>query len=215
MAIPPLLEKDKEMAKEISSKDMANTSLVGSFKASLLPVLEKEKALWVEMVGLMNEGELSVRGGKATIEAVNKESGALPTIAVSSVQYFQKASSVFVGVEGANQAPLKDLLNTTIQGVRKLGSKRFAELVEVATSFGKLAKIVADAPEKAKNSKPKVEGVEALIVALLEALEGEEFEGVLVNIEGAEALAKQLSACVKHSKQVRSENHPALISKAS
>ena len=166
------------MAKEISSKDMANTSLVGSFKASLLPVLEKEKGLWIQMVGLMNEGELSVRGGKATIEAVNKESGALPTIAVSSVQYFQKASSVFVGVEGANQVPLKDLLNTTIQGVRKLGSKRFVELVEVATSFGKLAKIVADAPEKEKNSKPKVEGVEALIVALLEALEGEEFEGV-------------------------------------
>jgi len=203
------------MGKEILSKDMANTSLVGSFKASLLPVLEKEKALWIEMVGLMNEGELSVRGGKATIEAVNKESGALPTIAVSSVQYFQKASAVFVGVEGASQAPLKDLLNTTIQGVRKLGSKRFAELVEASTSFGKLAKIVADAPEKAKNSKPKVEGVEALIVALLEALEGDEFEGVLVNIEGAEALAKQLSACVKHSKQVRSENHPALINKAS
>ena len=201
--------------KETLSKDMANTSLVGSFKASLLPVLEKEKGLWIQMVGLMNEGELSVRGGKATIEAVNKESGALPTIAVSSVQYFQKASSVFVGVEGANQAPLKDLLNTTIQGVRKLGSKRFVELVEVATSFGKLAKIVADAPEKEKNSKPKVEGVEALIVALLEALEGEEFEGVLVNIEGAEALAKQLGACVKHSKQVRSENHPALLNKAS
>ena len=201
--------------KETLSKDMANTSLVGSFKASLLPVLEKEKALWLEMVGLINEGELSVRGGKATIEAVNKESGALPTIAVSSVQYFQKASSVFVGVEGANQAPLKDLLNTTVQGVRKLGSKRFVELVEVATSFGKLAKIVADAPEKPKNSKPKVEGVEALIVALLEALEGEEFEGVLVNIEGAEALAKQLGACVKHSKQVRSENHPALLSKVS
>ena len=201
--------------KETLSKDMANTSLVGSFKASLLPVLEKEKGLWIQMVGLMNEGELSVRGGKATIEAVNKESGALPTIAVSSVQYFQKASSVFVGVEGANQVPLKDLLNTTIQGVRKLGSKRFVELVEVATSFGKLAKIVADAPEKEKNSKPKVEGVEALIVALLEALEGEEFEGVLVNIEGAEALAKQLGACVKHSKQVRSENHPALINKAS
>ena len=201
--------------KETLSKDMANTSLVGSFKASLLPVLEKEKGLWLEMVGLMNEGELSVRGGKATIEAVNKETGALPTIAVSSVQYFQKASSVFVGVEGANQVPLKDLLNTTIQGVRKLGSKRFVELVEVATSFGKLAKIVADAPEKEKNSKPKVEGVEALIVALLEALEGEEFEGVLVNIEGAEALAKQLGACVKHSKQVRSENHPALLNKAS
>ncbi len=199
------------MAKAITSKDMANTSLVSSFKASLLPVLEKEKALWVEMVGLMNEGQLSVRGGKETINAVNKESGALPTIAVSSVQYFQKASAVFVGVEGANQAPLKDLLNTTIQGVRKLGSKRFAELVEASSSFGKLAKIVSDAPEKPKNSKPKIEGVEALIVALNEALEADDFEGVLVNIEGAEALAKQLSACVKHSKMVRSENHPALV----
>jgi hypothetical protein len=203
------------MTKEISSKDMANTSLVGSFKASILPVLEKEKALWIQMVGLINEGELSVRGGKATIEAVNKETGALPTIAVSSVQYFQKASAVFVGVEGANQVPLKELLNTTVQGVRKLGSKRFVELVAVVTSFGKLAKVVADAPEKAKNSKPKVKGVEALIVALLEALEADEFEGVLVNIEGAEALVKQLSACVKHSKQVRSENHPALLNKAS
>ena len=197
--------------KEVSSKDMANTSLVGSFKASILPVLEKEKALWIQMVGLINEGELSVRGGKATIEAVNKETGALPTIAVSSVQYFQKASAVFDKVEGAKQVPLKELLNTTVQGVRKLGSKRFVDLVAVATSFGKLAKIVADAPEKEKNSKPKVEGVEALIVALLEALEADEFEGVLVNLEGADALVKQLSACVKHSKMVRTENHPALV----
>jgi len=203
------------MSKETTSKDMANTSLVGSFKASLLPVLEKEKALWIQMVGLMNEGELSVRGAKATIEAVNKETGSLPTIAVSSVQYFQKASAVFVGVEGANQVPLMALLNTTIQGVRKLGSKRFVELTEAASSFSKMEKIVKDAPDKPSNSKPKIQGVEALIVALNEALEGDDFSGVLVDIEGAEALAKQLSACVKHSKQVRSENHPALTSKAS
>jgi hypothetical protein len=203
------------MSKETTSKDMANTSLVGSFKASLLPVLEKEKALWIQMVGLMNEGELSVRGAKATIEAVNKETGSLPTIAVSSVQYFQKASAVFVGVEGANQVPLMALLNTTIQGVRKLGSKRFVELTEAASSFSKMEKIVKDAPDKPSNSKPKIQGVEALIVALNEALDGDDFSGVLVDIEGAEALAKQLSACVKHSKQVRSENHPALTSKAS
>lgn len=202
------------MAKETSSKDMANTTLVGSFKASLLPVLEKEKALWIQMVGLMNEGELSVRGAKATIEAVNKETGSLPTIAVSSVQYFQKASAVFVGVEGANQVPLMALLNTTIQGVRKLGSKRFVELTEAVSSFSKMEKIVKEAPDKPKNSKPKIEGVEALIVALNEALEGDDFSGVLINIEGAEALAKQLTACVKHSKQVRSENHPAVLSKS-
>jgi hypothetical protein len=199
------------MAKATTTKDMANTALVGSFKASLLPVLEKEKALWVEMVGLMNEGELSVRGGKATIEAVNAETGALPTIAVSSVQYFQSASSVYVKVEGAAAAPLKALLNVTIQGTRKLGKKRFAELVEVSTSFGKLAKVVADAPDKEKGERSKkVEGVEALIESLLEALEAEDFSGIIENIEGAEALAKQLSACVKHSKQVATPAHPSM-----
>ena len=203
------------MTQATSSKDMANTSLVGSFKASLLPVIEKERELWLDMVGLMNEGELSVRGGKATIEVVNAETGALPTIAVSSVQYFQSASSVFVKVPGANEAPLKALLNVTIQGTRKLGKKRFAELVDVATSFGKLAKVVSDAPDKEKAGRsPKVEGVEALIVALLEALEAEDFGGIIENIDGAEALAKQLGACVKHSKQVKTPTHPS-IAKAS
>lgn len=202
------------MTQATSSKDMANTSLVTSFKASLLPVIEKERELWLDMVGLMNEGELSVRGGKATIEAVNAETGALPTIAVSSVQYFQSASVVLVKVAGANEAPLKALLNVTIQGTRKLGKKRFAELVDVATSFGKLAKVVSEAPDKEKTRSPKVEGVEALIVALLEALEAEDFGGIIENVEGAEALAKQLGACVKHSKQVKTPNHPS-ISKAS
>jgi hypothetical protein len=191
------------------TKHIANTSLVSSFKASLLPVLEKEKALWVEMVGLMNEGELSVRGGKATIEAVNAETGALPTIAVSSVQYFQSASVVYVKVQGAASAPLKALLNVTIQGTRKLGKKRFAELVEASTSFGKLSKTVADAPDK-ENAPRSKKGVEGLIESLLEALEAEDFSGIIENVEGAEALVKQLSACVKHSKQVATPAHPAM-----
>jgi hypothetical protein len=191
------------------TKHIANTSLVSSFKASLLPVLEKEKALWVEMVGLMNEGELSVRGGKATIEAVNAETGALPTIAVSSVQYFQSASVVYVKVQGAASAPLKALLNVTIQGTRKLGKKRFAELVEASTSFGKLSKTVADAPDK-ENAPRSKKGVEGLIESLLEALEAEDFSGIIENVEGAEALVKQLSACVKHSKQVATPAHPSM-----
>lgn len=190
----------------VQSKDMANTGLVSDFKASLLPVLAKEKALWEVMVSLMVSGDLSVRGGKATIEAVNAESGSLPTIATSSVQYFISAGTVFEKVKGAKDVPLSVLLNATIQGTRKLGVKRFAELVEVSSSFKALASTVEKAPAKEKARAPKVEGVDALIEALNKALEAEDFEGIISNPELAEAVAKQLQGCAKHSKSV---NHPA------
>ena len=190
----------------VQSKDMANTGLVSDFKASLLPVLAKEKALWEVMVSLMVSGDLSVRGGKATIEAVNAESGSLPTIATSAVQYFISAGTVFEKVKGAKDVPLSSLLNVTIQGTRKLGVKRFAELVEVSSSFKALAGTVEKAPAKEKARAPKVEGVDALIEALGKALEAEDFEGILSNPELAEAVAKQLQGCAKHSKSV---NHPA------
>ena len=190
----------------VQSKDMANTGLVSDFKASLLPVLQKEKALWQVMVSLMVQGDLSVRGGKSTIEAVNAESGSLPTIATSQVQYFISAGVVFEKVKGAKDAPLSTLLNVTIQGTRKLGVKRFADLVEVSTSFKALEGVVEKAPAKEKATGEKVKGVDALIEALSKAMEADDFEGILVNPELAEAVAKQLQASAKHSKQV---NHPA------
>lgn len=194
-------------APAVQSKDMANTSLVSDFKASLLPVLEKEKALWVLMLRMMQDEALSVRGGKATIEAVNAESGSLPTIAVSAVQYFISAGTIYDTVQGSGEVPLSALLNVTIQGTRKLGAKRFKELVEVTSNFKALAKAVEKAPAKEKAERaPKVEGVDALIDALLEALSADDFEGILRNPENADAVAKQLLACSKHSKQV---NHPA------
>jgi hypothetical protein len=194
-------------APAVQSKDMANTSLVSDFKASLLPVLEKEKALWVLMLRMMQDEALSVRGGKATIEAVNAESGSLPTIAVSAVQYFISAGTIYDTVQGSGEVPLSALLNVTIQGTRKLGSKRFKELVGVTSNFKALAKAVDNAPAKEKAERaPKIEGVDALIDALLEALSADDFEGILRNPENADAVAKQLLACSKHSKAV---NHPA------
>lgn len=190
----------------VQSKDMANTGLVSDFKASLLPVLQKEKQLWQVMVSLMVNGDLSVRGGKATIEAVNAESGSLPTIATSAVQYFISAGVVFEKVKGAKDVPLSTLLNVTIQGTRKMGVKRFAELVEVSTSFKALEGVVEKAPAKEKATGEKVKGVDALIEALSKAMEADDFEGILVNPELAEAVAKQLQASAKHSKSV---NHPA------
>ena len=190
------------------SKDMAHTSLVEGFKASLLPVLVKEKALWLEMVGYMGAETLSVRGCKATIEAVNAEAGALPTIAVSSAQYFLSAGVVHASVKGADSVSLYDLLNTTIQGTRKLGKKRFAELVEVASSFNALASTVDKAPAKEKAEKAeKVEGIEGHLLALLGLLEAEDFDGIIENIELAEKVLTRLGAQVKLSKQA---NHPSV-----
>ena len=199
--------KKMSTAPAVQSKDMANTSLVSDFKASLLPVLEKERALWLVMLKMMQDEALSVRGGKATIEAVNAESGSLPTIAVSQVQYFLSAGVVYETVQGVDDVPLSALLNVTIQGTRKLGKKRFAELVEVTSNFKALSKAVDNAPAKEKPAREgKIEGVDALIDALLEALSADDFEGILRNPENADAVAKQLLACSKHSKQV---NHPA------
>ena len=70
-----------------------------------------------------------------------------------------------------------------------------------------VSKVVADAPAKEKaEGKAKPEGVDALIVALAEALGADDFEGILRDPELAEAVAKQLGACAKHSKSI---NHPA------
>ena len=192
----------------VSSKDMAHTSLVQDFKTSLLPVIEKEKALWLEMVGYMVAETLSVRGCKATIEAVNAEAGALPTIAVSSAQYFLSAGVVHSMVKGADSVSLSDLLNTTIQGTRKLGKKRFAELVEVASSFKALSSTVEQAPAKEKAEKAeKVEGIDGHMLALLGLLEAEDFDGIIKNIELAEKVLTRLGAQVKLSKQA---NHPSV-----
>ena len=192
----------------VSSKDMAHTSLVQDFKTSLLPVIEKEKALWLEMVGYMVAETLSVRGCKATIEAVNAEAGALPTIAVSSAQYFLSAGMVHNMVKGADSVSLSDLLNTTIQGTRKLGKKRFTELVEVASSFKALSSTVEQAPAKEKAEKAeKVEGIDGHMLALLGLLEAEDFDGIIKNIELAEKVLTRLGAQVKLSKQA---NHPSV-----
>lgn len=193
----------------LPSKDMANTSLVQDFKASLLPVIEKERALWLLMLGYMQNEMLSVRGAKATIEAVNTESGSLPTIATTQAQYFLSAGVVYETVQGTSEVPLKALINVTIQGTRKLGKKGFAELVKVTSNFKALASTVEKAPAKEKaEGKPKVEGVEALIKALLEAFDDEDFDGLIPNIEEGESLIKRMSALVKHSKQV---NHPSVV----
>jgi len=181
----------------LTSKDMANTSLVNNFKASLLPVLETEKALWLDMYQLMLQGDLSVRGCKATIDAVNAESGSLPTIKTSQSQYILKAGYIHSVMTGASEVSLSDLLNTTIQGTRKMGVKRFDEAVAEASTFSALAKKVDKVPAKETTRAPKIAGVEGFLIALSEAMADDDFDGIIEDKDLALAVAKQLTACAR------------------
>lgn len=180
-----------------TSADMANTSLVKSFKDSLLPVIETERVLWFEMALLRENGDMSIRGQKATIEAVNNESGQLPTIKVSQCQYVPKALEVS-RISGGETASLKDIINTTIQGMRKFGANGFNDALAEASTFSALAKRVDKAPAKIKAPKaPTPKGVEGLLIALAEAMASEDFDGILENPTLALAVAKQLNACAR------------------
>jgi hypothetical protein len=199
------------MSEVIKNKDLPNAAIIAEFNESLKPVLEKEKMLWARMVGFLRDETLSVRGTQATIEVVNAESGSLPTIAVTAVQYFLAAAEIYDSVDGAEIVPLFDLLNVTIQGTRKTNKKRFSAIVKDAKNFDALRKTVENLPKKpSAQSEPKIKGVDNILKALSEALEAEDFSGILKDPDMADAVSKQLTACAKLT---RTPAHPAVMAK--
>ena len=132
--------------KVVSNLDVVNVSLKSRFESVVN--LEAETAAYEEAVRMLNAGEISVRGLKATIEAAN-EKGNLPTIKPSTAQYFALSSKVRA-LSGGKDKPLKEVLNATIQAKRAFGkdaenviseSKSFAELVKATPSQGERAKV--------------------------------------------------------------------------
>ena len=145
----------------LDQKDSANKALVALGVDLISNELGTEIAIYEGLLSSLNSGALSVRGAKATIEAIN-EVGSLPSIAVTSCQYLL-ASEKVRGLKGGLDQPLKNLINVTIQGTRKLGKKAMSEAVESAQSFADLAEMIEETPAKEKASAPKAEGVDALI----------------------------------------------------
>jgi hypothetical protein len=150
----------------LDQKDSANQTLVALGVDLISNELGSEIAIYEGLISSLNSGALSVRGAKATIEAIN-EVGSLPSIAVTSCQYLL-ASEKVRALKGGLDQPLKNLINVTIQGTRKLGKKGMSDLVESAQSFGDLAEIIEETPAKEKASAPKAEGVDALIKVFLD-----------------------------------------------
>ena len=132
----------------------ANATLVALGVDLIKNELGTEIAIYEQLVSDMNLGNLSVRGAKATISAINAEAGSLPSIAVSSCQYLI-ISNVVRNLEGGKAEAIKDVINVTIQGTRKLGADDFNGAIKKASSFAALAKVVEKAPAKENAKAPK------------------------------------------------------------
>jgi hypothetical protein len=145
----------------LDQKDSASQFIVALGVDLISNELGSEIAIYENLVSALNLGALSVRGAKATIQEINVV-GSLPSIAVTSCQYLL-ASEKVRGLEGGLDQPIKNLINVTIQGTRKLGKKGMAELVESSKSFAEVAEIIEETPAKEKATSTKAEGIDALI----------------------------------------------------
>lgn len=154
-----MASKKSKNGKVVSSLDVVNVRLQQDFEGVLN--LEAEMKVYERAVGMLDSGEISVRGLKATIEAAS-EKGALPTIKPSTAQYFI-ASSKVRALEGGKGKALKDVINATIQAKRAFG-KEFEAKVEEAGTFAELVRMTPSQGERAKaGRKPSKD--EALITA--------------------------------------------------
>jgi len=194
------------MTTATSSKDLVNTVLLVGFSSVVEGGLEVELEFFDKMISMMPDS-LSVNGAKATIAQVEADKGRLPSLVSSASQDFVR-TGIVRALKGGKDATLTDSLNVAIQGRKRLNSKAFNEILSAeGATFASVKKQVYAVP--AKENAPRAttpKGVDGLIVALLEALEADDFDGLIANPELADALAKQLMGVSKHTKSI---NHPA------
>ena len=137
-----------------------------------------ERVWWAKAKAEVLGGRLSVRGLKATIEKVENDLGSAPTVKASTSQYFQDSFKV-EALEGGADAPLKDILNATIQATRKLGGRgkdgaTFDEFLGGVKTFAGFLKKVEALPKKENATAPKT--IDDLMLSYVKAVG--EFENI-------------------------------------
>lgn len=191
-------------AQAVPSKDMVNTSLLAGFSSVVEGGLEVELHFFNEMISLMPE-TLSVNGAKATIAQVEADKGRLPSLVSSASQDFVR-TGIVRALKGGQDSTLTDSLNVAIQGRKRLGSKKFNEILSAENAtYAKIKTAVYLVP--AKENAPRAttpKGVDGHLVALAEALGADDFNGIIANPVLALAVAKQLNACASHSVKIAS-----------
>lgn len=184
----------------VKVQDMINTELYAELSGVVSGSLEAELEIFNSMVALM-PASLSVRGAQATIAKVEEDCGSLPSIKSSHTQEFINTYALRA-LKGGEKSTLLIAVNICVQGRKKLNAKKFgAMLKEEGQTFAKVQEVIAKAPAKPKADRATApKGVDGLLVALAEALEAEDFEGLVANPAQALAVAKQLTACANLSK---------------
>lgn len=199
-----MTSKASKNGKVVSNLDVVNVSLQADFEGALN--FEAELRAYDKALRMLNAGEISVRGLKATIEEASK-AGSLPTLKPSSAQYFL-ASSKVRSLAGGKDKPLKDVLNATIQAKRAFG-KEFEAKLEQAKSFADLVKMTPSQGERANagrksSSEEVIENIDQLIEKFNEV--ASEFEDITP--KNPEAWKKFLGIVGVMSKAVM-KSHPA------
>jgi hypothetical protein len=146
----------KDQAPKASNE--INVDLASELKKCVGDV-NAERVWWGNAKAEVLGGRLSVRGLKATIEKVENDLGSAPTVKSTTAQYFEDSFKV-EALEGGAEAPLKDILNGTIQAVRKLGGRgkngaNFDDFLKGVKSFSGFMKKVEALPKKENASAPK------------------------------------------------------------
>jgi hypothetical protein len=193
-------------AVNLDNKDIANPALVTLGVNLIKNELGTEVAIFDGLIAGLTTGALSVRGGKATISAIN-EIGELPSIAVTSVQYLLTSNAVRQ-LSGGKDQPLKKVIGVATQGTRKMGKAEFDSLVALGGSFSALAKKVENLPAKEKASadkSAKVSDIDGAMAQFLKALEDLED----ITPKSAEITAEFFEK-VNAIKLATRANHPAV-----
>jgi hypothetical protein len=187
----------------------ANATLVALGVDLIKNELGSEIAIYEALISDLNLGKLSVRGAKATISAINAEAGALPSIAVTSCQYLM-VSNVVRNLEGGKAEPIKDIINLTIQGTRKLGAKDFEGAIAKASNFSALAKVVEKAPKKenAKGAKTVDQAMSQFIKAMENIKD--------IKPSDAEIVSDffRIAGGIQNAVRTANANHPAVKAKS-
>jgi hypothetical protein len=190
--------------KVTSSKDAINESLVKDFSSILN--LEAEINFFEKAVSMLNNGAISVRGLKATIEKA-EEVGTAPTIRTSQVQYFVDSADVRK-LDGAKSQSLKAILNATIQAKRAYKKDFSAKLAEAST-FAQFVRAIPSQGERAKAGRKASEGetlanLDAYISLFMGAKDLDDLS--ITNEAQFDEFCKFVTALVKAHKA----NHPSV-----
>jgi len=153
-------------AVNLDAQHSADTNLVNLGRELLEQGLDTEVEIFEGFISARATGALSVRGVKATIQAIN-EIGELPSIALTSVQYFEATQALRMLTGGKDQ-PLKKVIGVATQGSRKMGKPEFLAKVAEGGSYSTLAKFVENLPAKEKaEGSPKITDLDSLLTQFL------------------------------------------------